>query len=62
MSPQIKMPPDAVRGVQNSLVNFKIQKSMLDRKLRVFLLGSSAGTISKHAMPNTVIGSTDTLD
>ena len=62
MSPQVKMPPDAIRNVHNSLVYFKIPKSMLEKKLRLFLLASSDATLGKHAMPNTIIGSTDTLD
>ena len=58
----MKMPPDTVRGRGDSLVHFRIPKSMLDRKLRIFLLGFSDKTLTNHAMPNTVIGSTDTLD
>jgi len=62
MSPQVKMPPDTIRNLHNSLVYFKMPKSMIERKLRLFLLASSDATIGKHSMPNTVIGSTDTLD
>ena len=56
------MPPDAIRNLHDSIVYFKMPKSMLERKIRLFLLASSDGTIGKHAMPNVVIGSTDTLD
>ena len=62
MSLQVKMPPDAIRNVHNSLIYFKIPKTMLEMKLRLYLLASSDATLGKHAMPNTVIGSTDTLD
>lgn len=62
MSPQIKIPPDAIRNLYNSIVYFKLPKSLIDRKLRLFLLASSDDTLKKHGMPSTVIGSTDTID
>jgi hypothetical protein len=56
------MPPDSIRNLYNSLVYFKVPKSLLDRKTRIYLLASSDQTLARHGMPNTVIGSTDTLD
>jgi len=62
------MPPaDTFRNLHNSLLYFKLPKSLLERKLRLFLLASSSDSSlsAAHAhamMPNTVLGSTDTLD
>ena len=41
MSPNLKVPPETARNIHNSLVYFKIPKSMLDSKLRIFLMAST---------------------
>ena len=49
--------------MHNSLVYFKIPKSMLDRKVRMFLMGSNDQASDRYSMiPTKMIGSTDTLD
>jgi hypothetical protein len=63
MSPNLKMPPDTARNLHNSLVYFKIPKSILERKVRIFLMGSIDQAKDRISMlPSKVIGSTDTLD
>jgi hypothetical protein len=64
LSSCLKVPPDPVKNLYNSLVYFRLPKSMLDRKLRLFIIVSSYQVphTMKHQMPFIPIGSTDTLD
>lgn len=57
------VPPQAARNLHNSLVYFKIPKSMLERKVRIFLLASTDQATDRFSMiPSKIVGSTDTLD
>jgi hypothetical protein len=63
MSPNLTVPPLTARNLHNSLVYFKIPKSLLDRKIRIFLLASNDQATDRFSMiPTKMLGSTDTLD
>jgi hypothetical protein len=64
MSPVLKMPPEPIRNIHESLIYLRMPKSYLDRKLRLHLLVNSESKqlLGKHAMPNYVVGATDVLD
>lgn len=62
VSPVIKLPPEPIRNLYGSLVYFKIPKSFLDRKLKMHILANTESTVTRHAMPSVIVGSTDLLD
>lgn len=62
MTPSIRIPPDPVRNIHNSLTYFKIPKSFLDRKLRMFIVVNEEAKAVKHFMPNIIVGATEILD
>ena len=62
MSPALRIPPDPVKNLHNSLIYFKFPKSFLDRKARMFVLLNEETKALKHMIPNIVCGATDVLD
>ena len=48
--------------MHNSLIYYKMPKSFLDRKLRIFLVVNEESSVTKHFMPNIVAGGTEILD
>ena len=62
MTPSLRIPPDPVKNIHNSLTYFKMPKSFLDRKLRIFMVVNEETKAIKHVMPNVVVGATEILD
>jgi len=58
----LRIPPDPIRNIHNSLTYFKIPKSFLDRKVRMFLVVNDEIRSMRHFLPNVVMGGTDLLD
>ena len=62
LSPCLRIPPDPIRNRHNSLTYFRMPKSFLDRKTRVFVIVNEESKANRHFMPNVVVGATDILD
>lgn len=62
MSPSLRIPPDPIRNIHGSVTYFKMPKSFLDRKLRMFIIVNEESKAVKHFIPNIVVGATDILD
>jgi hypothetical protein len=62
MTPCLRIPPDPIRNMHNSLTYFKMPKSFLDRKTRIFVIVNEESKAFKHFLPNIVVGATEILD
>ena len=62
LSPSLRIPPDPIRNLHNSLTYFKMPKSFLDRKIRIFMIVNEESKTHRHNMPNVVAGATEILD
>ena len=62
LTPSLRIPPDPIRNLHNSLTYFKMPKSFLDRKIRIFLIVNEVSKSHKNNMPNVVVGATEILD
>ena len=58
----MRIPPDPIKNIYNSLTYFKMPKSFLDRKVRVFMIVNEETRSIKHLLPNIVVGATEILD
>ena len=62
LTPSLRIPPDPIRNLHNSLTYFKLPKSFLDRKVRIFVVVNEESKVEKHYMPKIVVGATEILD
>mmetsp|Transcript_42903 Transcript_42903/g.41249 ORF Transcript_42903/g.41249 Transcript_42903/m.41249 type:complete len:204 (+) Transcript_42903:1153-1764(+) len=62
LTPALRIPPDPIRNIHGSLTYFRMPKSFLDRKVRVFVIVNEESKAFKHFMPNVVVGATEIID
>lgn len=48
LSPALRIPPDPIRNIHNSLTYFRMPKSFLDRKTRIFIVVNEESKAHKH--------------
>lgn len=62
LSPWMRIPPDPMDNIYNSLAAFTIPKSYLDRNTTIYLVVKDETKPTVHAMPSIYVGFTDVLD